>query len=565
MYQALSFIQDEYLRNLFCLTFILLSLIAGACLEWRRPKQVVVDAAVDKLRLGRKFVLLLCALVGFSLALRFYGLSWGLPNPYHPDEFEEAGFLRNMMRNSTIDPHYSQQPPLVLYLAWPFSHLLEQVGYFTDNLLVRNVLAGRIVNSLAGSFAVLLTFFLGLRVAGKQVGLIAALLLAVSPLAVTNSRYMKQDSLLLLFVVACALAVLKAAQEKRPFWLYVGGVCAGLAAASKYSGAACIAILCSYPFLLKTEFSLRLDWKALKHLALAILLAVAAFIAAMPYVVFSAENFAALLRGIELESIHARSGHHGYAVDAWSQLWMFHFSRSLLPSIDVLATLAALIGAGIMIKRRYLPGLWVLAVLLCFYLPAEMAWSKPPPQPDRYVLACLPFLGILSGLGIKELKRFISPPLVYALTALMLLLPAIRTLGLASELTYDTRAQMGDWLAANLEAGSKVVVAGGAAYLPRVPAKFQSIPARKVIGKDKSRAVEELRASGADYLLISDFSAGRFDLQTLPAIAENARKKRQFEALERIDRELPLLTRIEPKWGSYGFHNPTLSLYKLKS
>ncbi len=558
-------IKDEWLRNLLHIFLIIICLALGGFLSARFFNKSSESEEVQLKSYGHKFNLypfLLFLAIAIGSALRFYGLNWGLPaHQYHPDEFEEAAYLQQMMINNTIISNYNQQPPLILYLSWPISILLKFFEIYVNNSLARDVLAGRIINAFAGIISIYLVFALGKRLFSNLTGIIAAFLLAVIPLHVTNSRYMKQDVLLVMFVLACALAVFKSISLKKTRYLYLAGVFAGLAFCSKYSGAACAGIILSTAWLENNNFNFIPNWKKLGQSILAVAVMVFSFFLSVPYVLISKENFTDLMHGIRKESIHAQSGHHGLSIDAWSQQGMFHFSRSLIPGMDLLPIVAALICIGFMLRRGNTRGLWLAAIVLFFYIPAELAHSKPPPQPDRYVLPCVPFIALLAAEMLQIIRPYLKKKTLIAGIALLLFFPLLRTILLASELTYDTRAKMTDWLYDNLPPGSKIVRIGAAAYLPRIPQKLISVSAKKIIGRDKSKIVEKLKNSSNDYLVVTNFSQGRFSIQNL-----DKKNKRAFEirsAIREIKENFPIVKTIAPRWGSYGFHNPTITLFAL--
>lgn len=562
MYNIFFLIQDESLRNQLHILLIFLCITAGILLS---PHFINKESPEFEFKIyGRKinpYYLLLLIALGLGAAFRFYGLSWGLPAQYHPDEFEEASYLHNMISNNTIISNYNQQPPLILYLSWPVSIILKTLGIFTSNSLVRDVFAGRIINAIAGIISIYLVFAIGKRISSNFTGIVAAFLLAVVPLHVTNSRYMKQDVLLVTFVIGCALAVIKSIDLKKYRYLYLAGVLAGLATGSKYSGAACAGIIMAAPWLQNIRFSFVPNWKTLGHSIMAVVVMIVSFFLTVPYVLISKENFTDLIHGIQVESLHAQTGHHGYSIDAWSQLWMFHFSKSLIPGVDLIPIIAALICIGIIFRRFESKGIFLIASLLFFYIPAEWAHSKPPPQPDRYVLPCVPFIALLAAEFTQIIRPYLSKRILALSILTLLLFPLLHTTLLATELTTDTRSIMSDWLYENLPPGSKIIRAGAAAYLPRIPQKFQSVSARKVFGKDKSNIVEQLKNSPYDYLITTTFSQGRFSVQNVDAKNTQAIKIR--DAMRQIKENFPVAKKITPRWGSYGFHNPTITLYSL--
>lgn len=513
----------------------------------------------DLLSLGLIAVLLIGG------AIRFYGLDFGLPEAYHPDELRKAHSLHKMKLRHTLNPNFNLHPPLLLYLSWGVSKIVYYLGFYPESGIVRNMFAGRIVSAIAGTASIYLVYLVGRQLSSRATGLIAAMLLAVTPLHVTNSRYMKEDTLFLFFVLACTLAILKCAKERKATYLYLGGFLAGLAFGSKYTGLVSVAIVLSAPWLISQRLSLKPDMHLLKHLVPALVLMPIGFLLTVPYVMADPHQLVYLVGGFGKESRHAMGGHMGLSIDPWSQLWMYHFSRSLIPGLTLAPVIIALVGIGICFRRFETKGLFLVGLLLLFYLPAEWARSKPPPQPDRYVLACVPFLALLVGECLSSLRRIMTTRgLQWVAISMIVALPFFRTLQLATEVRLDTRKQMTRWLAENLPAGSKILTAGGTVYLARVPLKFRSKTLRSVIQKDqeaikqdKSVLVAKLRESQYDYLLTSSFTANRFS-------AGDERSLAAKTTMEEISKNFRLAKEAVPRYGSYGFHNPTLRLFSLK-
>lgn len=556
--------------NQTCIVLILITVGVGVLLGQTRQNSELAKSALgsrwDYISLG----LIAALLVGG--ALRFYGLDFGLPDAYHPDELRKAHSLHKMKLRHTLNPNFNLHPPLLLYLSWGVSKTVYYLGFFPESGIVRNMFAGRIVSAVVGTASIYLVYLIGGKLSSRFSGLIAAVLVAVSPLHVTNSRYMKEDALFLFFVLACALAILKCVEERKTKYLYLGGLLAGFALGSKYTGLVSIVIVLSAPWLVSQRLSLKPDMVLLKHLVPALLLMPIGFLLTVPYVVVDPHQLAHLAGGFGKESRHAMGGHMGISIDPWSQLWMYHLSRSLIPGLTLVPVLIALIGVGMCFRRLESKGLFLVGLLLLFYLPAEWARSKPPPQPDRYVLACVPFFALLVGECLFSLRRIITTRgLQWLAVSMIVALPFFRTMQLATEVRLDTRKQMTRWLAENLPAGSKILTAGGTVYLARVPLKFRSKTLRSVIQKEGQAAkdgqeasarddralVVKLRESQYDYLLTSSFTVSRFSTGDERSLAAKT-------TMEEIAKNFRLAKEAVPRYGSYGFHNPTLRLFSLK-
>lgn len=557
--------------NLFHLALLFVLVAAGWSLQHRFGDDSDLDAASlpdtpdrplwGTFRESNLRAVLFVAVTVLAGALRLYGVEFGFPRAYHPDELQKANFLHKMMLNDTLDPKFSLQPPLLLYLSWGVARVFDAVGFDVGNNLLRNLLAGRVVNVILGTATIPLVYCLARRVTTPWAALFAASLVAVSPLHITNSRYMKEDVLFLFFVLLCCLSALKAVQERRPIFLYLAGALAGIAFGSKYTGVVSVVIVACVPWLFRRKFSLIPNWRWLAREPLALVMMPAFFLLTLPFALGNARAVWIMFAGLQSESRHAMRGHMGLAIDAWSQLWMFHLSRSIVPGFGFFATALGLLGVGLMLRRMQTLGLFLVGCLVMFYLPAEWAKSKPPPQPDRYVLACVPFLAVLAAEALRWIAVRVRVTEVglrsAAFASLLLAGPLWKSVVLAGELTDDTRHRMSEWMAESLAKDSRVLVMGGTTYLPSVPRPLVSVAARKVLGRGDEDLLERLAASGFDFLLLTSPSAEQFQLHT----AVDSETRRSIRAIERT---FPLVVEMRAKHGTYGFHNPVVKLFRIR-
>jgi hypothetical protein len=172
-------------------------------------------------------------------------------------------------------------------------------------------------------------------------------------------------------------------------------------------------------------------------------------------------------------------------------------------------------------------------------------------------MPCLPFLAIALGVLVRDMGRYLSPRYgAVALTAAFFLPALLRTTVLASEIKDDTRRQMREWMRQNVPPGAKVFM-DWKPYCPRFDDgefAIEYIPRAKILVK---LDVGDLKESGFDYLVLSSFFYDRYFKQPE---SEPILRQRLREVFARV----PVVTQFSKKSGSYGFHNPTLTLFSLK-
>lgn len=139
----------------------------------------------------------------YAAAVRSMTENW---HAFFFNSFDPAGFV-------TID-----KPPLGFWFQVVSAKIL---GYSAFSLLLPQ--------ALAGVLSVLVLYQLVKRWYGPFAGVIAALVLAISPVAVVDNRNNIIDSTLTLFLLLSAWAVIHAVETGRLRWLLLTGALVGLA------------------------------------------------------------------------------------------------------------------------------------------------------------------------------------------------------------------------------------------------------------------------------------------------------------------------------------------------
>ena len=495
-----------------------------------------------------------------------------------------------MLSLGDLNPHLFYHPPLLLYCTALLSQLLNLLEIDQSRGIV-TLIAGRSVSALAGTVSILLVYLLARllvaarggsptgRVAGA-VGadarrpdaghtrassrrgntadgpaLAAAALFAFAPLSVTCSRYLKEDSLLLAGVLSATLLWVMSVQRQSHRWFLLAGFVGGIAAATKYTGFLVIPLIGIWPWVISRRW--RPDRILLRWTAAALCLAAVSFFVVTPFAIISPRDAAS---GFLFEAKHAVDGHYstlhqaGIRIGSWSQWWMYHAGRSMVPGLTLLPSVCAFMGLGMLFRRRRREDLFVLGLFLLFFLPAEVARSKPHPQPERYILPALPFLCIAAAQVVRFLSTAVPKKWISALLVLLIASPLIRSLHLASDLYPDTRAQLVSWTLNHLPAGSKL-------YLDTSPTYSGRFDRTRMKKKPRTRYGTLLRwrekqEEGFTHLVETSFGSGRFLEQPNPhhEIQDKLREMRARLELVRVFRSSS---------GPYGFHNPVLRLYRL--
>src|SRR5688572_17261549 len=173
------------------------------------------------MRIPPRAALALAVVAVIAFALRGFGLQFGLPAVYNPDEVAIMARALSFAKG-TLNPHNFLYPTLYFYVlfGWVGTYLgfvwlsggvssvtaLQQL-YFTDPTGIYT--AGRLLGAVFGTLCVPAVYRLGRQLFDLRVGLSAAAFLAVAPLAVRDSHYVKHDIPATLAVILAMMAIVR--------------------------------------------------------------------------------------------------------------------------------------------------------------------------------------------------------------------------------------------------------------------------------------------------------------------------------------------------------------------
>jgi hypothetical protein len=171
---------------------------------------------------------------------------------YHPDESNFIKGISNMKpRQLDFNPHYLYYGTLYIYsfalvlavgvVTGLITATPDILFYFLHPHEMANIyVAGRLVSAGFSLLCVMATYRLAQRHYGDGAGLLAAALLAASPLSVINAHFIATDATASFFVMLTLVfaARILVSQERR--WFLLAGIAAGLAAQAKYNAGAVV-------------------------------------------------------------------------------------------------------------------------------------------------------------------------------------------------------------------------------------------------------------------------------------------------------------------------------------
>jgi asparagine N-glycosylation enzyme membrane subunit Stt3 len=409
---------------------------------------------------GAGHAALLGLLVAVSLALRLWGIKQGLPYSYNSDEATHfvphaIGFFGH-----DLNPHYFLNPPAYSYLLyivlelWFGSADTIRHLYTTDPTAV--FVVARVVAAVLGTVSVLLLYLAGRRLFDRDVGLLAAAVLAFAFLPVFYSHAALNDVPTLAPITLSLYGIAGVLRRSRRRDYAVAGIGIGLAAATKYTGGVMLVCLV---FAALCEGSTSSIAAAGRRLGLAVGLAVLSFFIANPYALLDLHSFltgvnqqASLSAGPDPVKLGTRPG-NGFTYYLWTFTW----------GLGWVPTLAAVGGGVLLLARRRIGLALVMFPALVFFL---VYMGDQPRYFGRWLMPIFPIVALLGAYALVELVRWLSRrgslplPLIGAVAAVLVLAQSV-VADIHNDAVLsrpDTRNLTRTWMVRHVPAGAKVVI-----------------------------------------------------------------------------------------------------------
>jgi hypothetical protein len=346
----------------------------------------------------KPWMLILGGIVLLALALRLWGIKYGMPFAYQIDE--ERIYVRKaarMLHAHSINPHYQHNPPLFTYLL----ELIYLIKYGTSgayNLLGavpgRETLweIGRVCSALIGTVGVWLTFVVGRRFFDRRTGLVAAFLMAVAFLPVFYSHVALNNVPAMAAGMVGLLGAAGVMKRGARRDYVVAGIGVGLAAATKYlDGIVLLPVICA-ALVAPDPGEGRARWR---ELALTGAVALGCFVVLNPTALLLPGHFIGALGAQE-----SVVGQHKYGQSSSGALDTY--LRTFTWGLGWVPAIGALLGAGLLLRedRRKAAVLLPVVPLFILYMSLQSRYF------GRWMLPLFPIailLAAYAGVRIAEL------------------------------------------------------------------------------------------------------------------------------------------------------------------
>lgn len=492
---------------------------------------------------------LLLAILGVAFAIRLWGLSWGLPHTWSLDEANkrDASLGPGIPRLEGPQPGFLYNSLYVIYrVAGAISPTLTDADY---------TYLGRLLMAVIGVLTVLGVWLVARELDDgdrPSAALPAAVLAAVLPFQTTMSRYIKEDGPLGLITIVVLLCLVR--YWKVPSWprLLLLGFAVGACFSTKFSAIAIFPVVGIAVLMVARREHTR-PAELVGRLTAAAAAAIFGLLLVTPQYFFNPD---VLWEGLEFQFSYSQtSSHDGITIpiSPWSEWWTYYVRHGLIPGMTWPVFVLAIAGAVPLWRR---PAGWtIVGSAVLAYLVLEQSVAKPAPFPARYLTPVVPLLCVQAGFAIQALlRRFatIGKPIVGLIVCALAFVvpPTVKSLMIAYEATHDTRSVAAAWMDAHWPRGTRILLIDNHMYLPPFQRRAHGWSIEERGDNPNLRNLGE----SPPYLVITSFRYQRY----LDAPAADPKRTAYYRTVMRY----PLVKKFEPTWLSYGFHSPTILVYR---
>jgi 4-amino-4-deoxy-L-arabinose transferase-like glycosyltransferase len=381
-----------------------------------------------------------------GLGLRLWGINFGLPALYRPDEDVTVGRAMGIWHGS-LNPHFADWPHLYFYAAAAWLAPFRLVGMVSDP--ASGYLAIRILGALLGALTVVLVFEFGRRAYGWLAGALASAALAVAFLHVRDSHFGTLDVPLSLACLASLYVAFRTLKSRGLRPLLLNGLVLGIAGSLKYNGALAFAGIAVAQGLRPATTARRwLEW--LRRLVVIGGVALVTLAVTSPFLVLDPGMTQHGIGYIFQHLGKSTAPHIGW-IELGIALWF---------GIDPVLLLVGVIGVVWAGWRRQPADLILLAFLLAYFALIGAGGSvffryADPMIPPLMLLGGRALADLIALAGSTRLRRW-APALILIIIVLPPLLHDLRYDLLIQQ--TDTRTLAYAWLAQHVPDGDRAAV-----------------------------------------------------------------------------------------------------------
>lgn len=398
-----------------------------------------------------------------ALALRVWGVDFGLPYLYHQDEPRIVDHGLTALVNH-LNPDYFVVPGFTMYitafsagivyflglLSGIFSSSDDFLTYFLSDPSLIYLLSRGLVGILPSTVCVATVYLAGRRLFDQVTASKAALIAACVPILVQHAHYIYTESLLSLGIFVLT-TLLIAANRNTPLSRFVWiGVALGWSTSVKYTALYFAPVMLFRYFQIYGRTSFQMD--PIKKII------TATFVSLVTYFIFSPYSFLAwsdFRNAIQTQS------------EAENPVgFLHHFVYSLGYGVGPIILILASVGLVIWFRKDRSQGIFIMIWSVFYYL-INTHFSQ---YFARYVIPLVPIICLLAGIGWGILRNALSRHKILLGVLNILVLTSILLPTIQSNLLFrseDTRTTAKKWVEANLQPKTGIAISSRA-FSPRL-------------------------------------------------------------------------------------------------
>ena len=523
-----------------------------------------------------------------GLSLRLYGINFGLPYLYNSDEPLFVDAAMQMLSAHSLNPNWFGVPAsTTIYLSAALYSVIfgagVALGFFANPsdfkvLYVQNpailYLSGRLIIACFGAATIPLVYMIGRRLFNRWTGVLAAALVALSPVHVYYSKLIRPDVQMSFLTLAAFWFCLKILERPTLLSYVMAGFLIGLGTATKYP-----AIVVALVIVLAHILSKPQQWSDHAKLLASGLASVVGLFVGSPYLLVKYEQ---ALREVAME---ARPSHLSATGEGLIQNIVWYLTGPLSHAVSTAGLLLGVIGIALCVIQKERSKWLLIAFPVIFFLficSLNLRW-------ERWIVPVIPPLCILSAHTIFRIASRIGQtfkPAIGISTALLLFL------GVGSFLLHEdflqgqmlsapeTRTLARDWIIDTVPQGSRLLVEQHTPQFRVEPYELfevtypegthitEAYPMGRISGVAKALFIpmgvigklkdpEIIRQNKIEYMILSDWY-DRYVAEQGPAADPHA--VATYEALMRMG------TKIYETHSVFGQNDgPTIRIYRFNS
>jgi hypothetical protein len=406
----------------------------------------------------RRGLAALVAILAGALALRLVGLRYGLPYVYNPDEVAIMSRALAFAKGD-LNPHNFLYPTSYFYVLFAWEGLtalgavatraVSSFGAFQREFFfdpTRVYVAGRLLTALLGTATVATTWAWVRRLAGPVAALTGALVVAIAPLHVRDSHYVKHDVPVTLLVVLAYLTyerLWNPAQDRRNSGLgplIAAGVVTGAAFSTHY-----YTVFLALPLAWAAAHGTRTRAGAIKRILFAGAISAVVFFALSPFILAEPATAVRDIHANREIVVDRAVGSLGYAATSAEYARML-----LLDAVGWPFVLFAVFGI-VRAERK------VTLRLLAFVVPFALFIASTFPA-SRYLVPLVPFVAAFAGIAFVRIADW-NRSAAWVAVAASSILPLRASIDTDVFIRRtDTRTLATRYIESNVPAGSTVLL-----------------------------------------------------------------------------------------------------------